>query len=143
MKRLLTLAALLTPLAAAQKAPVIERTNDTNAVLALMKGRVDLYGDLFGNVQFQRGILALLQSKTITVRVLTTSKSAPNMRPLRALGAQVNTLPSQFTGSMVIVQGRAVILPMKQGGYAIMRGSNEAGQTQGLMEQYWQLSKSY
>ena len=143
MKRLLTLAALLTPLATAQKAPAMERTNDLNAVLGLMKGRVDLYGDLFGSVQFQRGILALLQNKTITVRVLTTSKSAPNMRPLRALGAQVNTLPSQFTGSMVIVQGRAVILPMKQGGYAIMRGSIEAGQTQGLMEQYWQLSNPY
>ena len=143
MRRLLVLCALLAPLAAAQKVPAMERTTDTGAVLALMKGRVDLYGDQFGSVQFQRGILTLLQSKTITVRVLTTPKGAPNMRPLKALGAKVNTLPSQFTGSMVIVQGRAVILPLKQGGYAVMRGTTEVAQTQGLMEQYWQLSNSY
>jgi hypothetical protein len=143
VKRLLAVAVLLAPLAAAQQVPIMERTNDTNTVLALMKGRVDLYGDQFGSVQFQRGILTLLQSKIITVRVLTTSQSAPNMRPLKTLGAQVKTLPSQFTGSMVVVQGRAVILPMKQGGYAILRGSNEVMQTQGLMEQYWQLSKPY
>ncbi|WP_103314171.1 hypothetical protein [Deinococcus koreensis] len=143
MKRLLVLCALLTPLAAAQQSPTMERTTDIDVVLALMKGRVDLYGDRFGSVQFQRGMLTLLHSKTITVRVLTTLKSAPNMKPLKALGAQVNTLPSSFTGSMVIVQGRAVILPLKHGGYAIMRGPTEAAQTQGLMELYWRYSSPY
>ena len=143
MKRWAALCFLLGPLAEAQTAPVMEKSSDTAAVLALMKGQVDLYGDQFGSVQFQRGILALLQQKTITVRVLTTLKSAPNMRPLKALGAKINTLDSQFTGSLVVVQGRAVILPGKPGGYVIMRGQEQVVQLQNLMQPYWQLAGSY
>lgn len=146
MKRLLTVyAAVALSGAAAQQAaaPKMERTSDVNAVLALLKGPVDLYGDQFGSVQFQRGILTRLQTRAITVRVLTNPASAPNMKPLKALGAQVNTLPSRFTGSMVIVQGKAVILPLKGGSFAVMRGTAEIGQMQGLMEQYWRVSKPY
>ena len=129
--------------ATAQQLPKLERTTDTAAVLALLTGEVDLYGDQFGSVQFQRGILSALQSKAITVRVLTSPASAPNMRPLKSLGAKVNTLPSRFTGSLVIVQGRTVIMPLKQGGYAVMRSPAQTAQMQGLMEQYWQASKPY
>lgn len=75
----------------------------------------------------QSGILTRLQQKAATVRVLTNPASAPNMKPLKALGAEVNTLPSRFTGRMVIVQGRAVILPFKGGGFAVMRGTVEIG----------------
>lgn len=144
MKRCLTLcAAVALTSAVAQQPPKMERTSDVSAVLALLKGPVDLYGDQFGSVQFQRGILSRLQTKAITVRVLTNPASAPNMKPLKVLGAKVNILPSRFTGSMVIVQGKAVILPLKEGGFAVMRGRAEIGQMQGLMEQYWRVSRPY
>lgn len=146
MKRVLVASAAAAALVSAPvqaQPPKMERTSDLGVVLALMKGRVDMYGDQFGSVPFQRGVLSLLQSGAITVRVLTSPASAPNMKPLKALGAKVNTLPSRFTGSMVIVQGKAVILPLKQGGFAVMRGPAEIGQMQGLMEQYWRVSKPY
>lgn len=146
MKRVLVAAAAAAALVSAPveaHTPRMERTSDLGVVLALMKGQVDMYGDQFGNVPFQRGILSLLQSRAITVRVLTSPASAANMKPLKALGAKVNTLPSRFTGSMVIVQGRAVILPLGQGGFAVMRGPAEIGQMQGLMEQYWRVSRPY
>ncbi|MPY68048.1 hypothetical protein F8S09_15435 [Deinococcus sp. SDU3-2] len=146
MKRILSVCAAVALVGAAAQqaqdsAPRMERTSDVNVVLALLKGPVDLYGEQFGSVQFQRGILTRLQQKAITVRVLTNPASAPNMKPLKALGAQVNTLPSRFTGSMVIVQGKAVILVLKGGEFAVMRGVKEIGQIQGLVEQYWRVSK--
>jgi len=149
MKRslLLTIAALLACVNAEAQAQTastsIERITDLNTVLGLMKGQVDMYGDKFGNVQFQRGILTLAQSKAITVRVLTTPQNAPNMRPLKAVGAQVFTLPSKFSGSLVIVRGKAVIIPLPQGGYNVIRTPTEVGQMQGIMEQYWRVSKAY
>jgi hypothetical protein len=121
----------------------MEQLTDLNAVLSLMKGQVDLYGDQFGSVQLQRGLLSLAQSKQITVRVLTTPRNAVNMRPLKAVGAQVFTLPSKFTGSMIIVRGQAVILPLPRGGYNVLRSPAEVGQMQGVMEQYWRVSTPY
>ncbi|MBB6017058.1 hypothetical protein ACFP9V_22620 [Deinococcus radiopugnans] len=122
--------------------PKFETTTDLNAVLGLMKGQVDLYGDRFGTVAFERGILTLVQSKAIIVRVLTNPASAPNMRPLKNVGARVFTLPSRFTGGMVIVRGKAVIIPTGNG-FNVLKTATEVGQIQGLMEQYWAGAKPY
>ncbi len=127
---------------AAAQQPKFETTTDMNAVLSLMKGQVDLYGDKFGTVDFQRAILTLAQSKAITVRVLTNPASAPNMRPLKNVGAKVFTLPSRFTGGMLIVRGKAVIIPTRNG-FNVLKTANEVGQIQGLMEQYWTGAKLY
>lgn len=132
---------VLAATAAAQQ-PKFEATTDMNAVLSLMTGQVDLYGDKFGTVDFQRAILTLAQSKAITVRVLTNPASAPNMRPLKNVGAKVFTLPSRFTGGMVIVRGKAVIIPTGNG-FKVLKTANEVGQIQGLMEQYWTGAKLY
>lgn len=141
MKRGAILLFVLATTAAAQQ-PKFETTTDLNAVLGLMKGQVDLYGDRFGTVAFQRGILNLTQSKAITVRVLTNPASAPNMRPLKNVGARVFTLPSRFTGGMVIVRGKAVIIPTGNS-FNVLKTANEVGQIQGLMEQYWAGAKLY
>ncbi|GGO36811.1 hypothetical protein GCM10008949_41220 [Deinococcus humi] len=141
MKRGAILLFVLATTAAAQQ-PKFETTTDLNAVLGLMKGQVDLYGDRFGTVAFQRGILTLAQSKAITVRVLTNPASAPNMRPLKNVGARVFTLPSRFTGGMVIVRGKAVIIPTGNG-FNVLKTTTEVGRIQGLMEQYWTVAKLY
>ena len=141
MKRL-SAALLLTvaATAAAQSSqPPFEYVTDLKAVLALMTGPVDLYGDTFGTVPFQRGVLSLAQAKTIQVRVLTTPASIANLRPLKAVGAQIFTVPSKLTGSLVIVRGKAVIIPTK-GGFNVFKTASQVNQIQSVMEQYWSLA---
>lgn len=141
MKKLLSLMALTLGAAQAQ-APQMQKISDLSQVLGLLSGQVDLYGDQIGSVPFQRGILTLAQSKKITVRVLTSTNSAANMKPLKAVGAQVYVLPTKITGAMVIVRNKAAIFPV-QGGYNVLLGATEANQVQLLMEQYWKAAKPY
>lgn len=135
-------AALLLASGGAASVPRVERTNDTNAVLALLKGDVDVYGDRVGSVAFQRGVVERLRAGTIRVRALTSKANAANMKPLKTLGATVNTLPSRFTGALIVVRGRAVIVP-SGGGYLVMRGAAEVAGTDALMAPYWQASSRY
>ena len=123
------------------QAPVIT-TTDTKAVLALLQGNIDMYGTNFGSVDFQRGILQLAQQKAIKVRVMTAPASAQNMKPLKAVGAAIYTVPANFTNSLIIVQGGPVIIPTKNN-YQIVTDVRTVAAMSGLMTQYWQIAKTY
>lgn len=140
MKRLLFLLGAVT-LGAAQAATV-EQVTDLNAVLGLMRGNVQLVGDKFGSVGFQRGVLNLAQSGAIRVQVLTTKANAANMKPLKAVGARVNTFGGRFTGSLILVENKAVIFPVGNA-WRVLHGSQEAAQMAAVLAPYWQTSKPY
>ncbi|AXH00587.1 hypothetical protein DVJ83_15570 (plasmid) [Deinococcus wulumuqiensis] len=141
MKKLLILVWTLTA-ASAQAANPMTTTTDTKAVLGLLRGNVDMYGVNFGSTEFQRGILQLAQQKVIRVRVMTSPKVAQNFKPLKAVGAGIYTIPANFTNSMIVVQGGAVIIPTKSN-YQIITDQRNAAAMTGLMTQYWQISKPY
>ncbi|QFP78605.1 hypothetical protein [Deinococcus sp. AJ005] len=140
MKTLSILALLLTATAQAQ-AP-ITTTTDTKAVLGLLRGNVDLYGVTFGSGEFQRGILQLTQQRAIRVRVMTSPKFAQNMKPLKAVGAAVYTMPANFTNSLIVVQGGPIIISGKTS-YQIVTDPKNAAAMTGLLTQYWQIARPY
>ena len=142
MKKLLPILFLTTATASAQTAAPIMTTTDTKAVLALLKGNVDMYGTTFGNVEFQRGLLNLAQQKAIKVRLMTAPSAAQNMKPLKAVGAAIYTIPAKFTNSMIVVQGGPVIIPTKTNFQIVTDVKNAAAMT-GLLTQYWQIAKPY
>lgn len=140
MKTLSILALLLTATVQAQ-AP-ITTTTDTKAVLGLLRGNVDLYGVTFGSGEFQRGILQLTQQRAIRVRVMTSPKFAQNMKPLKAVGAAVYTMPANFINSLIVVQGGPIIIPGKTS-YQVITDPKNATAMTGLLTQYWQIAKPY
>ncbi|CAM4413018.1 hypothetical protein [Deinococcus marmoris] len=142
MKTLSILALLLAATAGAQAQTPITTTTDTKAVLGLLRGNVDLYGVTFGSGEFQRGILQLAQQRTIKVRVMTSPKFVQNMKPLKALGAAVYTMPANFTNSLIVVQGGPIIIPTKTS-YQIITDPKNATAMTGLLTQYWQIAKPY
>lgn len=156
MNRRLTSTLLILGLAAAQLAPAqstaskpgnpVHFTRDTQEVLGLFEGHVDLIGDYFGPLDFQRGLLNLTQGKSITVRVLTNAATAPNMKPLKAAGARVGVLPADFSrgaAGLMIVHGKAVVYPLKSGGYNVIRDVKVVQGIAQSMEPYWRVASSY
>ncbi|OLV16145.1 hypothetical protein [Deinococcus marmoris] len=140
MRTLSILALLLT--ATAQAQALITTITDTKAVLGLLRGNVDLYGVTFGSGEFQRGILQLAQQRAIKVRVMTSPKFAQNMKPLKAVGAAVYTMPANFTNSLIVVHGGPIIIPGKTS-YQIVTDPKNATAITGLLTQYWQIAKRY
>ncbi|MDV6376350.1 hypothetical protein [Deinococcus arenicola] len=143
MKTLPILALFLAAASAGAQAQLpITTTTDTKAVLGLLRGNVDLYGVTFGSGEFQRGILQLTQQRAIKVRVMTSPKFAQNMKPLKAVGAAVYTMPANFTNSLIVVQGGPIIIPTKTS-YQIITDPKNATAMTGLLTQYWQIAKPY
>ncbi|SMB77874.1 hypothetical protein [Deinococcus hopiensis] len=143
--RRLPLALLLAFVPVASAAPAsanLVNTTDTRAVLGLLRGKVEMYGTTFGNVEFQRGILQLAQNRSIQVRVLTAQGVVQNMRPLKAAGAAVYALKANFTSSMIVVEGGPVIFPNRNG-FQIMQDPKQVAAVMGLLSQYWGVAKRY
>lgn len=127
-------------------AKLVTFTRDPQEVLGLLEGNVDLIGDHFGPLEFQRGVLALAQAQKIQVKVLTNASTAPNMKPLKAAGARVAVLPADFSrgaAGMVLVHGRAVIFPLKTGGYNVLRDQATVQGIANSMETYWRVASPY
>ena len=89
----LFLAALASaPTQAVSTGPLLVR--DPLAVLRLVRGEVMMVGAIFPDPTFQKGILSLLRTRTITsLTVLTTQQNVANYGPLQALGARIYYLP--------------------------------------------------
>lgn len=142
IRMLVSLLSLSAPAAAQSATNGLTTTTDSRAVLELLRGNVDMYGVNFGNTEFQRGILQLAQSGAIKIRVMTSPSAAPNMKPLKAVGAGIYTVKANFLNSMIVVQGGPVIIPTKTN-FQIITDPKNAAAMSGLLTQYWQVAKSY
>lgn len=116
----------------------------TAQILPLLQGDVDLIGDQFGSTEFQRGILGLAQARKIKVRVLTSVNTAPNMKPLRAVGAQIFTVNARFTNAMVVVRGaRPLVIFPGKAKHLVIQNPMQVTQIGAVVEGYWSVGKPY
>jgi hypothetical protein len=116
----------------------------TAQILPLLQGNVDLIGDQFGSTEFQRGLLRLAQARRIKVRVLTSVSTASNMKPLRAVGAQIFTVNARFTNAMVVVRGaRPLVIFPGRTTHLVIQNSMQAAQIGAVVEGYWGVGKLY
>lgn len=142
-KVLLVLWCLTLPVQAQKRINPVQVTSNTNAVLGLLKGEVELYGDFFGSPQFQRGLLSLAQQKSIQVKLLTNPAYAPNTKPLGVIGAEIKTVPARFLNGMILIRNHAVIYPQRSGGYQVIQNKDLVYVIQNEMEKYWNAAKAY
>lgn len=140
------LLAAFSSLAHAQQAPNatsgITTVNNPGSVVSLLRGEVYLIGDHFPNLTFQKGVLALLRSGQIRVKVLTSPANVKNMLPLAQAGARVYTLPTRMTGALILVRGESAIFPVGDG-WRVLKGQQNAGSVEAAMQPYWEKARPY
>jgi hypothetical protein len=120
---------------------------DPVAVLKFVRGEVMIVGASFPSLAFQKGILSLLRSQTITkLTVLTTAQKAATYAPLRALGAQVYYLPTpevNMTGSVLFAGENTAVMSRSSGEWYVVHGAQVGAQGRSSMNIYMELARKY
>lgn len=149
MRRMLLTCLLTTGVTAAQAVPAAPKPStlsDPQAVVRLLRGEVLLIGDEFPNVTFQQGVLALLRSGTVKVRVLTTRRAAPSLAALKRAGGQVYVMPGDtaMNGASLILSGPdTVIVATGARSWAVYKSPLLATQVKGSLTGYFTYAKLY